>query len=278
MEWSSKQGLANPAKVKFAGYGISVFSECQLSEYLRSIVDKRETKVLYGHSFYSISITCKHPEIYEYGEKADLLVADGRPFYLLAKWSGLNLGHEISIPNLVFLVLELANIHNWGVFILGAGKANNKKAIENIKKTYPGITNIQGLDGYFNADIESTIINKINSYKPNILLIGLPSPQKEKLAIEWKNKVKANIIIPCGGMIDVFAGSTRVTPPFIKKLGLASMFRLCQEPKRLFKRVFRMYFVIGFVFMPIYLFHRFVLFNKTFSYYLFCKKYSKNKL
>jgi UDP-N-acetyl-D-mannosaminuronic acid transferase (WecB/TagA/CpsF family) len=41
-----------------------------------------------------------------------------------------------------------------------------------------------------------------------------------------------NIIIPCGGMIDVFAGKVKLASPFLKKIGLATLIRVIQEPRR----------------------------------------------
>ena len=51
--------------------------------------------------------------------------------------------------------------------------------------------------------------------------------------ISYKQEIDTRIIILCGGMIDVLAGKTKISPPIIKRLGLASFYRVFQEPRRL---------------------------------------------
>jgi len=92
----------------------------------------------------------------------------------------------------------------------------------------------QGIDGYFSKSDEPDIVKKINNINPDILLIGISSPKKELFADKWRNRINAPIIVPCGGMIDVLAGKTKITPRFVKNIGLAWFYRFIQEPRRLF--------------------------------------------
>ena len=160
---------------------------------------------------------------------------------------GIPLRYDISIPNLVLLLLDLADKHKWNVYILGAIDEVNTNAINNIKKKYKSIGLVCGRNGYIKEKEEIEIISEINTMNINILLIGMPSPQKERIAHEWKDRLDVNIIVPCGGMIDVLSGATSITPPFIKKVGLAAIYRLIQEPRRLFKS--RLAFFVFFLFL-----------------------------
>jgi len=252
-------------KTNFIGLSISIFDRKQLIKYIEDTVNDDKQKVLYGHALWTIPMMNKFPDIYNYGELADLFVTDGRPFYLLAKWHGLLLKYDISIPNLVSLSLELANKYRWSIFLLGATGQNNNHAIRNVRNNYPNIKFVKGRNGYFSDHENDNIISQINSYKPNILLIGIASPKKERISAEWRDYLKSNIIIPCGGMIDVLAGKTKVTPIWIKKLGLASFYRVVQEPRRLFKRYNYIYSYLFFKFFPLYFYEVIIKNNKNFS-------------
>lgn len=252
-------------KYNFLGLSISVFYKYELVNYLHSIVVNNEQSICYGHVLWTFPMMKMHPDIYHYGEQADLFVTDGKPFYSLAKFNGLPLKYNISIPNLVLLTLELANKHNWSIFLLGTKKTINDKAQVKIKADYPGISCISGHHGYFDDKAIQNIVNIINREKPNIVLIGIPSPKKEKLAVEFKNKINSNLIIPCGGMIDVLAGKTKLTPKIIKQLGLASFYRVMQEPKRLLKRYIYIYGFFFFRFVPIYIKEVLIKGNKNYS-------------
>jgi len=252
-------------KTNFLGLSISIFDRKQLIKYIEDTVNEDNQKVLYGHALWTIPMMKRFPDIYNYGELADLLVTDGRPFYLLAKWHGLPLKYDISIPNLVSLTLELAHINKWSIFLLGATDSNNNQAIRNVSNNYPNIKFVKGRNGYFSDQENDNIISQINLYQPNILIIGITSPKKERIAAEWRDHLKSNIIIPCGGMIDVLAGKTKVTPNWIKKLGLASFYRVIQEPLRLFKRYNYIYSYLFFKFLPLYFFEVIIKKNKSFS-------------
>jgi len=254
-------------KANFLGFSISIFEKDQLITFIERNVDFNLKNIYYGHSLWVISNLVKQPNIYLYGEKADVLITDGRLFYLIAKFHGLPIKYNISIPQLVLLTLHLANKNNWSVFVLGGKETINKKAVQNIQSKHIGIKLVKGRDGYFSEDESENIINLINQLRFNVLLIGISSPKKEMIATIWKEKLNTNIIIPCGGMIDVLAGKTKITPSWIKKLGLASLYRFFQEPKRLFHKTLNTYCFILFRFLPIYLLKVRLAHNENFHLY-----------
>ena len=254
-------------KYNFIGISISAFSKEQLIDYIKKTVEECNKKILYGYSL-SIFRSCKDcPERIEYAEKSDVIVTDGRLLYLMAKRHGLPLDYDISIPKLVLLTLKLADENKWNVFLLGAEDYENKLAQKKVAKKYPNIINIDGRNGFFDEKNFFNIIKKINSTKSQIVLIGMPSPQKEKIALELKNQSNANIIIPCGGMLNVLAEKNHITPQWIKNLGLASLYRLLQEPHRLFGRVFGLYFFMLINFFPQYFYHGIWKKNTKWTFY-----------
>jgi N-acetylglucosaminyldiphosphoundecaprenol N-acetyl-beta-D-mannosaminyltransferase len=117
------------------------------------------------------------------------------------------------------------------------------------------------MDGYnYN---EKEVINKINEIQPNILLVGLPSPQKEIFCKKNEHFINANVIIPCGGVIDVLSGKVRYSPKIVKKMGLAFIYRFLQDPKRFFNRYLIGSFEIIFKLIPYCFFKRLITKNNS---------------
>lgn len=228
-------------KESFFGLDVSIFELKELDLYIENILDSHRTEIFYGHSLWSPPMIKKFPEIYKYGNSADILVTDGRPFFLLCKLYGLNVKSDISIPQLVLRILNICNKKNKKVFLLGATEEINSIAVNNLKTNYPNLKDCKGHNGYYSESEFDDIIRRINEYKADLILIGISSPLKEKLAVLLKKKTHSKIIIPCGGMIDVLAGKTNITPRLIKKVGLASFYRLIQEPRRLCRRQIMIY-------------------------------------
>ncbi len=250
----------------FYGLGVDSFSYDELLAEVEKAIESRNPKVLYGHALWSIPMMNKYPEIYKYGNQSDILVTDGHPFFLLCKYfKRIPVGLEISIPQSVYMLLELANKKKLNVFLLGSDDSTNSMACEKVRMTYSNIKGCYGRNGYFSDTDHLKIISEINELDIDILLIGISSPQKEILSIEWKDKLNVGVIIPCGGMIDVLSGKTKLTPKIIKKLGLASFYRVIQEPRRLYKRYSFIYGFFFFRFLPIFVWYVVLLRRKDFS-------------
>jgi len=228
----------------FFGLPVSGCTFDLLENWILDSVQTNKRRTIYGYSLYAIYALRKMPEIYTLGSKADLFLTDGRPFFWLCKIFKLPINAGISIPQFVIETLRKANEKHFSVMLLGATKDINDKAYANLKIKYPNIVLLAGTDGYYKDDEEIDIIKLINKNNPDILLVGMSSPKKERFVFKNKEVLSAKIVIPCGGMIDVLAGKTRMAPSWIKKMGLASVFRIIQEPGRLlFDRIKMLFFL-----------------------------------
>lgn len=219
--------------LNFFGLKVSSFSKSELVEYIVNCFNTESSSVFYGYSLAVLSYLKKFPNYYNVTSKFDLIVTDGRLFYLIARFFKIKLKYDISIPRLTLLVLDIANTFNLNVYLLGSTSQNNCAAIKNVRNKYSKLNTVSGRDGFFTIDEEESVIKEIIETNPNVLLIGMPTPYKQELALRLKYRLKNCIIIPCGGMIDVLAGKEKLTPPFLKKIGLASFYRHVQHPQRI---------------------------------------------
>ena len=185
----------------FFGLKVSSFTRQELINSLKHVVRSKDSAVYYGYSLAVLSYIKKYPNYLDITSQFDVIVTDGRLFYLLAKFFGLKLKYDISIPRLTLLTLELANSEGYNVTIFGATKKSNEGAQKNILKKYPEITKCSGFDGYFDFRERKDIYGEIISSMPNILLLGLPTPQKQIVANELREVLASCIIIPCGGRV-----------------------------------------------------------------------------
>ncbi len=243
-------------KLNVFGLNVSNFNLNEIDElYLRTINDDKKI-ILFGHSLGYLTLFKIFPSLYPIINSFDVLVCDGTQFNWFCYLNGFKLKTVISIPDITNYTLEYANKMGLRVLLFGAKDQINKKASENLQKKYLNAVILNGINGYFKENEELNIIDKINESKPHILLVGISTPIKEFFVHKYKDKLNANIIIPCGGMIDVYSGFTKQSPPLIKKLGLATPFRIMQEPKRLLFMHSWMVFEILFKIVPITIFNK----------------------
>ena len=255
----------NLKKHNFYGLDISVFTNLEIRSYLIDRIENNNKAVIYGYSFGSIAYMIKHEEIYKFGNKSEVILIDGRLFYLFLKLNRVSVKSDISIPQIVNLSLDLANQNSYKVLLFGSTQDNNDEATRNIQAKYSNIKISKGLNGFYKVGAEKQIVKKINEIKPDILLVGISTPIKERFSFENKERLNVKVIILCGGMIDVLSGRSNQSGGFIKKIGLASLYRLMQEPRRLYKRYFFIYGFIFFNFLPVFIWNVIFLRKKTFN-------------
>jgi N-acetylglucosaminyldiphosphoundecaprenol N-acetyl-beta-D-mannosaminyltransferase len=82
---------------------------------------------------------------------------------------------------------------------------------------------------------ETTILNMINNSGARLVFVVLGCPKQEKWMASVKGKINS-VMIGIGGALPVLIGLQKRSPKWMQKAGLEWFFRLCLEPRRLFKR------------------------------------------
>ncbi len=87
------------------------------------------------------------------------------------------------------------------------------------------------------SDDEFEILaQEINALNTDILWIGISTPKQEKFAYKISRFTNVRFIVTVGAAFDFHIGNVKQAPKYIQKMGLEWFFRLCVEPKRLWKR------------------------------------------
>jgi N-acetylglucosaminyldiphosphoundecaprenol N-acetyl-beta-D-mannosaminyltransferase len=236
--------------VDFHGLKLSIFEDSDFDSLISKTIIEKQNIIVYGYSIGLMPKFKTNPDLANICNTFDLMATDGIPLYFIARALGFRLKSSLSIPDLTLRAMSLASKNGWKVLIIGGTEKNNKLAVEKLRIDFNGAIIPDGINGFFKD--EQFIITKIKKESPDILLIGLPTPIKEYFA--YKYKQIAHVNIPCGGMIDVFAGSTKLTPRFIKKSGFAWLYRFVQQPKTRFRLTMGYLFSFLFKLLPVLIF------------------------
>lgn len=173
-------------------------------------------------------------------ENADLILTDGMPLIWISKLKGNPIKEKVSGSDLFPKVCELASSKGYSIFLLGAAEGVANKAAENLKNKYKGLNIVGTYSPSYgfekkNDEIEK-IIKIINECKPDILAVGLGAPKQEKFLYNYREKLNVPVSLAIGASIDFEAGKIERAPRWMQKLGLEWSYRLCKEPKRMFRR------------------------------------------
>ncbi|MCB2208727.1 MAG: WecB/TagA/CpsF family glycosyltransferase [Bacteroidetes bacterium] len=169
----------------------------------------------------------------------DLVVPDGQPIrWALNSFYKLDLKDRVSGPDLTLYVLEKANENKLLLYLYGSTKDTLDRLVSFISHTYPGIK-ICGVhaDRFREAsEIEDAAdIKKINESGAHIVFVGRGCPRQEKWVADHKNKINA-AMMAIGAAFDFHAGTVKRAPKWMQNSGLEWLYRMIQEPKKMWKR------------------------------------------
>lgn len=171
--------------------------------------------------------------------KIDLVVPDGQPIkWALNYFFNTQLADRVYGPTLTWKVLEAANANELAVYLYGSTEKTVALFMEAIGTSFPRITiagfHVDRFRDASAAEDEADII-KLNQSGAHIVLVGRGCPRQEIWVAEHLGKVNA-VMMAVGAAFDFHAKTVKQAPKWMQDNGLEWLFRLVQEPKRLWKR------------------------------------------
>jgi exopolysaccharide biosynthesis WecB/TagA/CpsF family protein len=170
---------------------------------------------------------------------AHLVLCDGRPLLWAARWLGVALPARVAGSDLAPALLQRAAERGWRVFLLGGRPATAAEAARRIAAAHPAIAEVAHyspphlpLDEMNHAEIAQ----RVRAANPDLLLVCFGCPKQEKWMARHYQTLGVPVMIGAGGTIDFLAGRLKRAPHWMQRTGTEWLFRLSQEPRRLYKR------------------------------------------
>lgn len=169
---------------------------------------------------------------------ADMATPDGKPLAKAIEWL-----HGIKQPRVAGMdllpdLLRDAAAHGLGVYFYGSTPDVLDAIQHKARAEYPGLIISGSWSPPFRplTDTEKDDdIHRINDSGANLVFVALGCPKQERWMAENKGKIHA-VMLGVGGAFPVYAGLQKRAPEWMQKYALEWVFRLCQEPKRMWKR------------------------------------------
>lgn len=174
-------------------------------------------------------------------KEARLILTDGKPLIWISKWLGCPIKEKISGADLLPRLCELASRRNYKMFFLGARPGIAEQAAANLTQRYPGLQVVGTYSPEYGFEKEerrvAEIWQTIHRAQPDILITALGTPKQEIFLWESREELKTGILaFGFGASLDFEAGSVKRAPRWMQNCGLEWLYRLSQEPGRLFRR------------------------------------------
>jgi len=178
----------------------------------------------------------KDAELRKALDETDLVLADGAPVVWLSRMIGHPLPERVAGIDIMFELMRQANDKHYRVYFLGAKPKVVENVVEIVRRDYPGLIVAGYRDGYFDQEGQQAVAEEIKGSGADILFVGISPPKKEIFLRRWREFMAVPICHGVGGSFDVVAGVTKRAPAWAQKYGLEWLYRLVQEPGRMWRR------------------------------------------
>jgi len=170
---------------------------------------------------------------------ADLLVPDGMPLVWLGRLRGRPLARRVYGPDLMIEVCRQTASKSCSHFLVGGAPGVADRLATALKHRFPGLAISGTCSPPFEPLTEAQegdLVATINRAAPDIVWVGFSTPKQEQWMYRNRGRLKAAVVLGVGAAFDIHSGTRSQAPRWMRENGWEWLFRLLQEPKRLWRR------------------------------------------
>lgn len=180
----------------------------------------------------------KNAELRDDVVAADVVNVDGIGVLWGARLCGVKLPERVTGVDVMINMLSLCARRGYRPFLLGAEQHVLEAVKSQLGVDHPSLVIAGMRNGYFKADEEAAIVETINASGADCLFVAMPTPSKERFLKRYRAVLAPSFVMGVGGSFDVYGGKVARAPKLIQAAGLEWLFRVVQEPRRLWRRYY----------------------------------------
>ena len=226
-----------PTRCAIVGTPISITSFSEVLDILGSPRQDSAT-VIAVCNVHSVMSARRDPDLARALADADVATPDGMPIVWALRWMGHEQDERLYGPDLMRLALERLD-ERFSHFFLGSTPETLKELQTAVRKLNPNVRIAGAVSPPFRrleSAEENEILDAIRGSQADIVWVGLGMPKQEHWMHRAKHQLPGVTLVGVGAAFDFLAGTKREAPTWMKERGLEWLFRLSQEPRRLWRR------------------------------------------
>ena len=182
------------------------------------------------------NIAHKNPAYHTVLTQADVVLADGIGLKLAGKCLGQEIKQNVNGTDLFPRLCEALSGTSKRLFLLGARPGVAEEVCRWVTTHYPDVVMAGWHHGYFTPDEEPQVLQHIASTRADILLVAFGAPRQDLWIQQHLRTTGVKVAMGVGGLFDFYSGRIARAPIWVRELGAEWLYRLYQEPGRMWKR------------------------------------------
>jgi N-acetylglucosaminyldiphosphoundecaprenol N-acetyl-beta-D-mannosaminyltransferase len=229
----------NIQRVNVLGVGISAINlEIARDAFVEAIENKTKGYVCIT-GVHGVMESQEHSQIREIHNGAFLCTPDGMPMVWLGKLAGFKHMDRVYGPDLMLDIFSVSAQAGWKHFFYGGANGVAKDLKARLERRFPGVKIVGTYEPPFrplDSGEQEALKRMVQEAQPDIFWVGLSTPKQEKFMAEFLPKLDTTLMVGVGAAFDFHAGRVRQAPRWLQRSGMEWFFRLCTEPRRLWRR------------------------------------------
>jgi N-acetylglucosaminyldiphosphoundecaprenol N-acetyl-beta-D-mannosaminyltransferase len=233
--------MAQPGspRVNILGVGISAIDMAGALAIIEGWITRREQQYVCVASVHGVMECQRDSALRAVFNGSGLTTPDGMPLVWLSRLRGFRHVRRVYGPDLMLALCGRSVAAGYRHYLYGGGPGVADTLAGRLRRRFPGLRIVGTYAPPFrplSACEDAGVCRAINRATPDIVWVGLSTPKQERWAAAHVGRLTAPVLIGVGAAFDLHAGRKKQAPRWMQRGGLEWLFRLVQEPRRLWRR------------------------------------------
>jgi N-acetylglucosaminyldiphosphoundecaprenol N-acetyl-beta-D-mannosaminyltransferase len=228
-----------PPRTNVLGVGISAVNLEMAVAIILQAVERQQSAYVCVSGVHGVMESQKDPALKAIHNRALLCTPDGMPMVWLSRWAGYKQVRRVYGPDLMLELCRVSGARGYRHFLYGGANGVAVELQRRLEQRFPGLQIVGTFEPPFrplNPAEEQRLMELVSATRPDLFWLGLSTPKQELFMAQYVSKLAVPVMIGVGAAFDIHAGRSAQTPPWLQRAGLEWAYRLCREPRRLWRR------------------------------------------
>jgi N-acetylglucosaminyldiphosphoundecaprenol N-acetyl-beta-D-mannosaminyltransferase len=228
-----------PRRVNILGVGLSEIDYATALTQITAAIAERRRGYVTVTGVHGVMECQADPALLTIHNKSLLSTPDGMPMSWMGWMAGSRVMDRVYGPDLMLQTLEAGVAHGWRHFLYGGRDGVAEVLRDSLVARFPGLQIVGTFTPPFRPltpDEDVALAAQVTEARPDCLWVGLSTPKQERFMAAYLPRLETTLMFGVGAAFDFHAGLVSQAPAPLQRLGLEWLYRLCMEPKRLWRR------------------------------------------
>lgn len=236
---SSSAAQADIPRANILGVGVSAIDMDVALSTIDGWIARREQHYVCICTVHGVMECQRDPALRRILNESGLTTPDGMPLVWLNRLQGFRHARRVYGPDLMLALCQRSPERGYRHFLYGGNAGVAEELAARLRGLFPGLQIVGTFTPPFRPltpDEDARVVRTINDAAPDVVWVGLSSPKQDRWMAAHVGRLRAPVLIGVGAAFDFHSGRKKQAPRWMMGAGLEWLFRLAQEPRRLWRR------------------------------------------